>query len=104
MDDYIRISNCSLCNIFTKKDIDTKLYYPENTNNLDKEEFVIVDCLSCKTPMIVYSEHVTSITSEAWGRILYRTRKIFGNTIKLKEHNRKIRDHIHFHVHNIKRY
>lgn len=102
--DYIRVSGCPLCSIFDNEEIITKLYYPETIDGLDKIEFVIVDCKSCNIPMVVYCEHVTSITSEAWGRILYQARKLFGKTIVLKEHKHTIKDHIHWHVHNMNKY
>ena len=94
----LRITNCPLCSIFDNKEIITKLHYPESVDNLEDEEFVIVDCKSCKVPMVVYGEHVMSVTREAWGRVLYRCRKVFGKNVKLKAHMRTCRDHIHWHI------
>jgi len=101
--DMIRVDGCPLCDIFNNKELKSKLYYPESKDGIESSEFVVVDCVSCNIPMVVYGEHLTSVTSEAWGRILYQCRKIFGNTITLKPQQRTIRDHIHWHIYNIKR-
>lgn len=103
VDNPIRIKGCPLCRIFTKKEILTKLHYPENIEDIPKSEFVIVDCKSCNKPMVVIGEHVTSITSECWGRILYRSKKIFGSNINLRTKTRTIRDHWHAHIY-VKKY
>lgn len=100
---YIRVENCPLCDILTKQEIHTKLYYPENLSDIPNSEFVVLQCPTNDLPMVVYGEHLTSVTSEAWGRILYQCRKLFGNNITLKAHQKTIRDHIHWYIYNIKR-
>ena len=102
MDDKILVSSCDFCKIFLNKEVTTRLYWPETVEDIPKEEFVIVDCKDCKTPILVISEHLTDITREQWGRILYRCRKIFGSGVTLKKHNLKIRDHLSYHIYNIK--
>lgn len=104
IDKSIRVTNCPLCNIFITKETKTKLYWPESIEEIPESEFIIVDCLTCKIPMVIYSEHITTITKEAWGRILYRCRKIFGGGITLKCKPRKIFDHHHCHIVNINKY
>jgi len=103
LEDQILVKSCPLCEIFQKPKIGikTKLYWPEKIENIPKSEFVIVNCLSCKVPMVVYGEHLTSITNEAWGRILYICRKKFGRNITLRHKPRTIRDHYHCHIYNI---
>lgn len=64
---------------------------------IDKS-FAIVDCFSCKTPMVVINEHITSLNKEMWGRILYRTRKMFGSGVVLRTKPRTIHDHWHAHI------
>jgi len=96
-----RVDGCPLCDIFTKLNIKTKLYYPEKDEILNEDDFVIVDCLTCKTPMVVVADHVTEIGREQWGRILYRSRTLFGNGIKLRTNRRKITDHWHAHITDI---
>jgi len=97
------VDGCPLCNIFTKMDIKTKIYYPDKDKVSEENDFVIVDCLSCKTPMVVISDHATEIGKEQWGRILYRCKQLFGDNIRLRTKRRTIRDHWHAHVDGISR-
>jgi len=98
------VDGCPLCDIFKESKVNTKLYWPESEDKIASSEFVIIECKTCKIPMVVYNEHVTSITREAFGRILYRTRMIFGRGITLRLKRRTIRDHYHAHVENISKY
>lgn len=100
-DEPLRVSSCELCRIFTNKEIPTKLYWPENIEDLKESEFAIVECKTCNIPMVVYGEHVETITREAWGRILYRSKKIFGGNITLRTKPRRIFDHFHCHIINV---
>jgi len=100
-DSRLLVKGCPLCSIFTEKNIYTKLYWPNNIEEVPESEFVILDCDTCKIPMVVYGDHVMSLTKESWGRILYRCRKLFGSGITLRKSQRKILDHLHFHVYNI---
>jgi hypothetical protein len=103
-DEPLQISGCELCDIFLKKNIKTKLYWPDSIDKIQNSEFVIVDCQTCKIPMLVYRDHVTTITREAWGRILYRCKEIFGSGITLRSKPRRIFDHFHCHIVNIDKY
>ena len=103
MYDKLQVKGCPLCEIFTKKNVITKLYWPETIEEVPDAEFVIVNCKTCRIPMLVWNEHITSVTREGWGRILYRCRKIFGGNVTLKQHNRQIRDHLHYHLTSIKK-
>jgi len=94
----IRVNGCPLCDIFLTKKVITKLYWPESIDEIPDSEFIIVDCKTCKVPMVVYGEHITTITREAWGRVLYRSRKLFGGGITLRTKARTIRDHWHSHI------
>ena len=87
---------------FSNLEITTKLYWPESIDEIPNAEFVVVDCLSCNTPMVVYTEHTMSVSKESWGRILYRCRKLFGNGMELKIKTRTIRDHWHAHITKLK--
>jgi len=104
MEQIIRVKGCPLCDIFLTKNTKTKLYWPEDPNDIPNSEFIIVDCLSCKIPMVVYKEHVTTIPKEAWGRILYRSKRMFGGGITLRCKPRRIFDHHHCHIINVKKY
>ena len=96
----LRVISCPLCEIFLnpKENIKTRFYYPDSIDEIPKSEFVILDCSSCRAPMIVYSEHVMDITNEAWGRILYQFKKIFGKDKRLRTKARTVRDHWHAHM------
>jgi len=102
--DTFLVDGCPLCEIFSKGRIITKLYWPEDPRDIPTSEFVIVDCSNCKIPMVVYNEHVTSISRESWGRILYRSKMIFGRGITLRLKRRTIRDHWHAHIEGIIKY
>ena len=97
------VDGCPLCKIFTELDIKTKLYYPEKKNISEEDDFVIVECLSCKEPMVIVTDHATEIGREQWGRILYRCKKLFGDGVRLRTKRRTIRDHWHAHVSGITR-
>jgi len=98
-DKILLVSGCPLCEIFLhpEENIKTKLYYPESTDKVSESEFVILDCKTCKVPMVVVKNHVTEIPKELWGKILRECRQLFGKGMRLRTHMRKIRDHAHFH-------
>jgi hypothetical protein len=97
-----QVNGCPLCEIFTKNKIVTKVYYPEDNDMSQNNDFVILDCHTCKIPMVVVSDHVTEIGKEQWGRILYQCKKLFGENMTLKMKNRFIKDHFHCHVKTVK--
>lgn len=103
LDRPLLVKGCPLCDIFANKPI-TRLYWPESIEDIKDAEFIIVECLTCKTPMIVYRDHISAITKEAWGRILYRSRKLFGSGMSLRCRPRKIFDHYHCHVIKLDKY
>jgi len=94
------VDGCPLCRIFSHEEIITKLYYPEKKEDVKTSEFVIVNCKTCKIPMIVYRDHVTTISKESWGRLLYICRKQFGSGTKIRNRPRTIKDHFHCHIIN----
>jgi len=102
--DQIRVKGCPLCEVFLNKNINTKLYWPEKIEDIPNSEFLIYECPESKAPIIVYGEHLTTIPREAWGRILYRSRKLFGGGITLSLHRRKVFDHYHCYIVNVKSY
>lgn len=93
------VRNCPLCEIFLDpgSNIKTELYHPE-FHEVVFNDFIIIECNTCHIPMVVVRDHVTDISSELWGRILYRCRKMFGENMRLRTIQKKIHDHIHFHV------
>jgi len=93
------VKGCPLCEIFLdpKKNIKTKLYYPK-FDEISKSDFVIINCQSCKVPMVVVRDHVTEISNDLWRSILYYSKREFGLNIKLRCRARTIKDHYHCHV------
>jgi len=103
--DNILVKGCPLCDIFLepRKHIHTKLYYPLDIDMVSQSEFVVLDCETCNTPMIVVRDHIEEIHKENWGRLLRISRRLFGNA-QLRCKPRKILDHYHCHVIKKKEY
>lgn len=99
------IKGCPLCEIFlhpSEKKI-TKLYYPNLLDEINKVDFIIVDCKDCKVPMVVLRDHITDTSKEIWGRMLFKVRGLFGD-VRLRCKPGKVHDHFHCHiVQNIRR-
>lgn len=95
LDEPLRVTSCPLCKIFINKQIKTKLYWPQTIDEIPNTEFVVLDSDKNGIPMIVYGEHITELTNEAWGRILYRCRILFGGTMRLRTRMYTYRDHWH---------
>jgi len=92
------ITGCPLCEAFTNPDESIKLYWPESIEEIKNSEFIIIECQSKKIPRLIYRDHIPNVLSESWGRMLYRSRKIFGNDIKLNISSDFIRDHFNCYV------
>lgn len=94
------IYGCPLCDIFIdpEEHIKTKVYYIDG-ETIETSDFIILDCITCKSPMVVVRDHTEAIAKELWGRILYTSRKTFNNSdIKLRCVPNTIKDHYHCHV------
>ena len=90
------VIGCPLCEIYLSKNIYTKLHYPI-LEKVDEVDFVILDCATCKVPMVVIRDHVSEVSKELWGRILYQSKRMFGN-VQLRCESRLIKDHYHCHL------
>ncbi|MBE3093949.1 MAG: hypothetical protein IMZ52_02880 [Actinobacteria bacterium] len=97
MEAKLRICDCPYCLLFKELPEGTILHYPKDKVDIDKVEFIIIDCKDCKLPMVVYGEHVTEITREAYGRILFRCKLLFGADAMLKDKHRVVQDHFSIH-------
>lgn len=93
MEDRLRICDCPYCLLFKELPEGTVLHYPKDKKDIDKVDFIIIECSECKFPIVIYGEHVTEITREAYGRILFRCKLLFGTDVMLKEKHKKIPDH-----------
>ena len=94
IDEPLWVDTCPLCEMFTKR-LTTKLYWPSNPEDVIKSEFIIVECPDKHIPMIVYRDHVFSVLSESWGKMLYQSKKIFGNHIRVNIKMNRVKDHWH---------
>jgi len=94
------VKGCPLCDIFLHPDtsIITKLHYPESIDLISSSDFVVVDCKTCRIPMVVVRDHVTQVSKEIWGKMLYRCKLLFGRNARLRCKPRKIFDHHHCHI------
>ena len=99
-DNSLLVSHCPLCEIFLnpEENIRTKLYYPDSIEKVYESDFVIIDCESCKTPLVVPNQHVTEVHKELWGKILRECRGLFGKGMRLKLKMLTCRDHWHAHL------
>ena len=91
------IKGCKLCEIF-KDYKGQELFWPENPKDIKNSEFIITRCPHCGEIIVIYKDHINTILSETWGRILYRCKKIFGNDIKLHIYSRCEREHLNYHI------
>jgi len=82
--------NCSLCRLWHDREIATKVYYEDDV-------IIIVDCLTCKIPMVVIKRHAGNVTEEEKDYIDDVVRRKWPGS-KLRCTPRQIPDHFHCHV------
>ena len=99
-EDNILISGCPLCGIFLdpEKYVKTKLYFPDTIEEINENEFVIIECFSCEIPMMVLRDHIDYISNDIWRKSTYQCRKLFGRSIQFRTEMSRIKDHAHYHV------
>jgi len=97
-DEPLWVKGCPYCESYSSLEINGKLYWPEDISKVKDCEFIIIECPKKKMPHVIYRDHVPTVLSESWGRMLYRSRKIFGNDIKLNISSDFIRDHFNCYV------
>ena len=63
------------------------------------EAFVVCDCLTCGTPMVVFREHRPDTMPVFERGTEEACRRLFGKRFRgFRKEARKIRDHCHWHV------
>lgn len=84
---------CDLCNLYKKREIITKFYF-------EHKNFICVDCVKCKVPMIVLKEHRNHFTKEELQEIHYiaNARLKLFNRGKPDFTMRTMREHVHCHL------
>lgn len=79
---------CELCDLVAG-DIKTQRYYQNS-------EILIVDCLTCKIPMVVFKQHGEASKEER--RRATATINVLFAFKGIRRKPRKIRDHEHWHI------
>ena len=84
------LAECALCRLCSGLDRVTRVWYEDPV-------CVIVDCKSCRVPMVVLKRHVEVATCRESAHMIRVTKKLFpGGRIDFKK--RSIPGHDHFHV------
>ena len=85
-------TNCELCDLTIKSKV----------HNDSDSQYVIVDCVICKVPMIVWREHTMTVCqSEA--QKMDNALRLVGNSVYgsgnyyIDKNQRKIPNHLHWH-------
>lgn len=94
-EDPLWVISCPLCEIIRDKKITTTLYWPEDIEQIHKSEFIIIDSPYSKNPIVIFRDHTSTVLSECWGSMIYRCRKIFGDSIRLKWNTNIVKDHFY---------
>ena len=86
---------CELCKLIIDRNVITKKYY-EDAN------FMMVDCRSCHTPMLVYKKHVVEIDEAdramAYHLFYKHAERIDMSGWYVNYEMRTIKDHWHCHL------
>jgi len=82
--------SCPLCRLWHDREIKTPFHYED-------ELIIIVDCTTCKVPMVVIKRHDIQVTPTESARIEeVVNRKWPGATLRCAP--RRIKDHYHCHI------
>jgi len=80
---------CDLCELKTI----TKLHYEDDT-------VIVIDCMDCEVPMIVYKKHTMSISQEDEEMMTRILTKIAPPEAYIDKVQRAIPNHLHWHARN----
>ena len=92
-DKLLRVLGCPYCAMLNNFNENIKLHYPESIEKVKDSDFIIIEMKDYPSPIVIFGEHIAEITSETWGRMLYRCKMLFGNNIQLKEKKKIIDEH-----------
>lgn len=90
------MSNCPLCELVANKNIiHTKEWYRDDS-------LMVINCDTCeggnKIPMVVLKRHDMIISLAELTHILNIVYELYGGHVKLRIEQRKIKDHLHWHI------
>jgi len=94
-DEPLWVLSCPFCELFKNNKTITRIYWPEDINLISKSEFIIIDSPVDKNPIVIFRDHTDSVLDETWGNILYRCRKLFGDSVRLKINTKISKDHFY---------
>jgi hypothetical protein len=89
-DEPLWVLGCEWCKHFLIE-TNVEFIWPTKRENLKEQEFIIVK--DKNGIMVIYRDHIKSITREAWGRILYRIRLLFGSGTRLRVEKNNLKEH-----------
>lgn len=81
---------CELCEL-ANGNIITTLYY-------QCDDYLIVDCSTCKVPMVVIVEHTMHPSQSLLYRMRQKARELFGENTEFRGYTQKIHGHWHDHI------
>lgn len=85
------MNTCPLCQLYLERFIYTQLHYEDET-------IIIVDCDTCRVPMVVLKEHRASFRPEEKKLIGKKLINLFGKEGYIDWQQRKIPYHAHCHL------
>ena len=85
------ILGCERCKIFLENVVPGKLVYPEK-DKIHNTEYVIYEDDEGQG-IVIFRDHVSAVTRESWGRMLYIARNIYGKKIRVKYDKRDTGEH-----------
>lgn len=78
---------CLLCEIEKK----TRWLY-------ESDKIIICDCMTCNIPMVVVRRHTMKLKADELVEITTACKELFGGDYEFRKDQRKIPDHLHWHV------
>ena len=82
--------SCEDCKL-AQGDIKNKIYYNDN-------KVIVVDCLTCNVPLIVWKDHTTELSEEERNHMHAVIQTLFGFGNKIRKTPRSWGGHTHWHI------
>jgi hypothetical protein len=88
--DHNLISGCPLCEVFSNLSSYEILF--------ESEDYIVINCKECNTPMMIIRDHIREITSDIYGKCLYKCKKLFSERITVDTKLLHSIEHFHMHI------
>ena len=93
------IDGCPLCNIFIDPEHSVvKEFVFIEKDDINKADFIVITQKLLTVPMVVVRDHVPTISSDLWGKILYYCRNEYGAGVRLRGNIKNFPDHFHSYI------